>query len=43
MFGGPYNNDYSVLGSILGPLILGNYYVRVLQGYIENKMIYRDM
>ena len=25
-FGGPYNKDYSTLGSILGPLILGNYH-----------------
>ena len=26
-FGGPNNKDYSIWGSILGPLILGNYHV----------------
>ena len=26
-WGGPYNKDYSNLGSILGPLILGNYHI----------------
>ena len=25
--GGPHNKDYSILGSILGPLILGNYHL----------------
>ena len=25
VFGGPNNKDYSILGSILGSLILGNY------------------
>ena len=27
LFGGPYNKDYSILGSILGSLILGNYHL----------------
>ena len=27
LFGGPPNKDYSILGSILGPLILGNYHI----------------
>ena len=26
LFGGPYNKDYSILGSKLGPPILGNYH-----------------
>ena len=26
-FGGPQNKDYSILGSILGPFILGNYQI----------------
>ena len=25
--GGPHNKDYSILGSILGPPILGNYHM----------------
>ena len=27
ILGGPYNKDYSIWGSILGPLILGNYHL----------------
>ena len=26
-FWGPHNKDYSILGSILGPPILGNYHI----------------
>ena len=26
-YGGPYNKDYSILGSILGPPVSGNYHV----------------
>ena len=31
-FGGPYNEDYSIFGSILGSLILGNYHIRFGEG-----------
>ena len=27
IFGGPYNKDYSIWGSIMGPPILGNYHI----------------
>ena len=27
LIGGPYNKDYSILGSILASLILGNYHI----------------
>ena len=30
-FGGPHNRDYSILGSILGSLILGNYHILSFQ------------
>ena len=30
LFGGPHNKDYSILGSILGPLILGNYHIELV-------------
>ena len=30
-FGGPQNKDYSILGSILGSLVLGNYEVELTQ------------
>ena len=29
LFRGPYNKDYSILGSILGPLILGKYHIQL--------------
>ena len=36
IFGGPYNKDCNILGSILGTLILGNYHIRVVLGlFIE--------
>ena len=35
LLGGPYDKDYSVLGSILGPLILGNYQLFSLIGFIR--------
>ena len=28
LFGGPHDKDHSILGSILGPSILGNYHLR---------------
>ena len=31
LFGGPHNKDYSILGSILVPLILGNYHIDLLE------------
>ena len=31
-FGGPHNKDYSILGSILGPPILGNYHFYYSEG-----------
>ena len=32
---GPYNKDYSILGSILGPPILGNYHVAAVQAMVR--------
>ena len=32
-FEGPYNKDYSILGSILGSFILGNYHIANAQGF----------
>ena len=32
-FRGPYNKDYSILGSILGPLVLGNCQMGSCQNY----------
>ena len=34
-FGGPYNKDYSILGSILGSPILGNYMSRFTESIMN--------
>ena len=34
LFGGPYNKDYNILGSILGTLILGNYHVKFMEDFM---------
>ena len=31
LFGGPHSKDYSILGSILGSLIMGNFHIRALR------------
>ena len=33
LFGGPHNKDYSILGSILGSTILGNYHLVAFHKY----------
>ena len=37
-FGGPYNKDYSILGSTLGSSILGNYHIGLASA--DNGAIY---
>ena len=33
-FGDPHNKDYSILGSILGSPIWGNYHISLCRGYV---------